>query len=137
MFEQKKSNDDNKNELNNEDKLKVVSSKKNDDHPIYYKDLNIESDLKPIYHYECENCKKVFHDETQLCDNCGSKYIRKVDSGLRGCYIYSKGKRLIPKSKKSKKAVFVFFILLMATGIIFDSKILSLRISAFLSLLHI
>ncbi len=82
MLEQKNKNDTSNN-LNSDNTIKAKSSKSSSDQ----KTFNLQENLQPIYEYECENCKKIFYKNNGFCSECGSKYIKKIDTGKKYCYV--------------------------------------------------
>ncbi len=99
MYVKKENEDSLERTINDDSNLIAKSSKKNDIPTINFKESNYEQYLKPIYYYECENCKKEYQKTLDVCDQCGSRYIKRIGTGRKCCYIDSDGKPLTPNNK--------------------------------------
>ena len=112
MFEKKNSEDVLGNSLNNDNGLKVKSSKDEfEDNgvssdnskentqalTVKYNEIDVTKHLKPIYYYECENCKKIHHTQIDVCPDCGSRFLKALNTGMKYCYIDNANKRLTPR----------------------------------------
>ena len=88
MFKQKNEEDSLGNYVEPTEDLKPIAAKNKEEKPICLKDINIEKDMKPVYKYECENCKKEFLHEVDTCDYCGSNFVRKKETDIKRCNVY-------------------------------------------------
>ena len=112
MFEKKNNKDALGNDLNNDNSLKVKSSKDEFEDKgefsdnskenmqaltVKYNEIDVTKHLKPIYYYECENCKKIHRTQIDVCPDCGSRFLKPLYTGMKYCYIDNANKRLTPR----------------------------------------
>ena len=112
MFEKKNNKDALGNDLNNDNILKVKSSKDEFEDKgefsdnskenmqaltVKYNEIDVTKHLKPIYYYECENCKKIHRSQIDVCPDCGSRFLKPLYTGMKYCYIDNANKRLTPR----------------------------------------
>ena len=99
--------------------LKVKSNKNKYTPIVKIKNFKPEKDLAALYEYECENCKHLYSDKVACCQYCGSKFIKKVDSGKKYCYLDSGHIKLtssvvLPEHQKMLIVSFISLIVLIS-----------------------